>query len=134
MFRWSFVIHANSCKFPASSMEYHTHDCNASSATSPMQSRVCAVPLEPLVPACARRVAVSAVRGVIPPCRARVRSTRTDSQRLAARCGVPKGAFRGTYAPSVDVSCHAKSRVAVSSGRGQHAPRSTLPEHGVMRR
>ena len=68
-------------------------------------------------------LAVRAACGVAPPCRVRVRSTRTDSQRLAARRGGPKGAFRGTCARSVDVSCHAKSRVAVSSGRGQHAPR-----------
>ena len=109
-FRWSFVIQASSCKFPASSMEYHTHACNASSATSSMQSRVCAC-----------RVAVSAAWGVAPPCRARVASTRTDSQRLAARrCG-PKGAFRGTCARSGDVPRHAKSRVAVSSERGGHA-------------
>ena len=107
-------------------MEYHTHACNASSAIGLMQSRVC-LPLEPLVPACARRAAVSAARGVIPPSPARVRSTRTDSHRLAPRRGVPKGAFRGTYAPSVDMSCHAKSRLSSGCQFGAREARPTLP-------
>ena len=121
-FRRSFVRHANSCKFPASSMEYHTHACNASSATRLMQSCMCyAAPS--LVQASACLVAVRSARGVAPPCTARVWSTRTDSRRLAARRGGPKGAFRGTYARLADVSRHTKSRVAVSSTAGEHAPR-----------
>ena len=114
----------------------HACFCNASGAARLMQSRVCAICVTHVARApCAealyaRRAAVSAACGVAPPCRARVASTRTDSQRLAARrCG-PKGAFRGTCARSGDVPRHAKSRVAVSSERGGHAQLSPSSVRG----
>ena len=76
------------------------------------------------------RVAVSAAYGVSPPCRARGEGTRTDSQRLATRRHVPKGAFRGTRAPSADVTCRAKSRVAVSSRCGAQPQRYPSAQRG----
>ena len=76
------------------------------------------------------RVAVSAAYGVSPPCRARGEGTRTDSQRLATRRHVPKGAFRGTRAPSADVTCRAKSRVAVSSRCGAQPQRCPSAQRG----
>ena len=73
--------------------------------------------------ASAWRVAVSAARGVAPRCRARVGSSRTDSERRAAR----RDGAKGRFGPLVHVSraggCGTKSRVAISSGRGEQAAR-----------
>ena len=63
-------------------------------------TRVCATPRrEPRV-ASACLVAVRSARGVVPPCRARVWSVLTDSQRPTSGRKGQKGAFRATYARS----------------------------------
>ena len=129
----------DSCKLPVSFMEYHTHACNPSSATSPMQSSVCATPLEPEPALCSQacvlrrsslrlqasacRVAVSAACRVVPPCRARVWSYQTDSQRPAAGRDWQKGTFCATYAYSAGESRVTKSRVAISTHAGTHPRR-----------
>ena len=88
--------------------------CKSTEHPAPQRTRT---PREPL----ARLVAVSSVRRAPPPCPARVRSTQTDSQCIVAGREWQKGAFRGTYARSADVSRQSKHRAAVSSGYGEQA-------------
>ena len=109
-----------SCKFPVSFMQTHTHACNPSSATSPMQSRVCATPREPRTGPLRAASAVSAACRVVPPCRARVWSSQTDSQRLVTGCEGRKGAFGPLmHIQRVSTSrLRASLRVSTSEGQG----------------
>ena len=72
---------------------------------------------------CARLVAISAARGLAPPCPERVWSPQTDSQRLAAAREGPKGAFRATYARFAGGRRGTESRVAVRAAAGEHPKR-----------
>ena len=108
-------------------------------------TRVCRA--EPLLQPCACRVAVRSARGIVLPCRARVWSAQTDSQRLAAGREGRKGAFRGTCARSAgehvpDAPCCTCSNVrmgwaarAISSLRFQaDAPREGSKGAGALTR